>query len=1633
MDNTWTREWELRLEEQMTGREFLTAMGWKKKDLILILRQAAFRRGLQALMRKNRFTCRDILSLAQATMSILSPEPEQGWLLFSYEYGKHTFYPENFPDVARPEYEKGYRFFMEFLHAMLDIEEQAKGFLPTMYFSFAGEDELKNSGIRQEYRIFREFCRKNYLVEFMRLGTEVTPFNTLGHIAGVHHIAMSMARQLSAMGVQVDLPLMSGAAIGHDIGKFGCKESEARRVPYLHYYYTDQCLKRNHMPLIAHIAANHSTWDLELENLSVESLLLIYADFRVKSVRGQDKAERICFYSLAESFQVILNKLDNVDAAKQERYRRVYEKLADFEHYMVSLGVRTDSPDARPKRLSEKDSALLCGEAVVEAYKNSAIDHNIRLMHILNYESTFGNILESARSEKDWKNTRSYLNILEEYNTYMNQKQKLLSISFLYELLMHHEGDIRQKAATLMGHMIIGYDTEYRKEIPEGRMAFVQESSSLELFRKNVERILVPDHKITEKHREWLGYMLEYLINSVFTSCKPTKRKNYMDALMEFYKGETRDSFTRFIMMIALLKLPLAECGKANYATLMYFLEECAKDEPLQNRIALLRVILFCLKSFPENSTIRESCRELFGQTEDQPVISIRFLRHEVRTLLGDEPEDLEWLKAFQSSAQIIASCFLDNLKTGIHWISKQVNVEFLQYMMDIGINNQPVHTMMHLANLLTVSECGDVRRQAGQTLLLFAGRLSADQRNEVAVELLKGLELGENEFAKYIPEYLGPLILLQEPREADEFLESLESMFLHANDQTAGVILDTVGVMIENYPAYRENSAESVEAYEARKEHMLGFLLRGLAVYHEAIAQEAFYVVGEHIFASKKLSLEEKYRIFFYMGKKMFHIVRNQAERPLTFLIHAAALNHIYRFIADYSFENGAFGLSDGGRAAFFPGTFDPFSLSHRGIVEEIRRHGFEVYLAIDEFSWSKKTQPRLVRRKIAAMSVADDAGVFLFPDDVPVNIANPGDLKRLRALFPTKEVFIVVGNDVITHASAYRKSPVADSIHTFPHIIFRRNSEASEQEKEGSETAASTTIRGEILQLSLPVQLEDISSTRIRENIDCNRDISNLMDPIAQNYIYSRNLYLREPQYKPVIDAETLRFEAIPAGAVTEEQIEQLGETLFKDRRGREQILESLRLPETELVLIWGDQKQPIPSACAVFRHLPLNSLMAEFGNFSFATKIRKQIIGKVMLLSGLYVSFERIAAGMAQLLLTETLAYALAEEYTCCIYHGLPDREGRWERRGLIEELLKRQGFLRIEEEGRDDLVMAVDMHMPTTLTKNLSMVIKAPFNTNPQILRTLESAHRRLQAALTQLRPGHLVLSFDSNIMHRRLVEKITKENGVPSHVVIPRTLGEKMCVPFGKMLRGSVVPNTVTKTVHTERVFHTDMSGFSVEEFPGYSPLRTQIRTIKSFDRSAVLVDDLLHKGYRLRNVYHFFEEEEVPVSKLMLGLLTGWGKDLAESLGIPVDSVYFLPNLHSWYVESTMYPFIGGDSVRGGTRTRGLITSVNLILPYVSPAFLIKESMEVAYHVSMVCLENARDILQALEREYQKAYEKNLTLDRLSEVIYSPTCPDKGDFMRYDVNLPASLYIENDIQRLLRLKNIAVYAGSDRG
>ena len=166
-----------------------------------------------------------------------------------------------------------------------------------------------------------------------------------------------MARQARKAGIPVDVALASAAALSHDIGKFGCRGANARRIPYLHYYFTWQWLENHGLPTIANIAANHSTWDLEFENLPGESLLLIYADFRVRGRRAEDGHERVEIFSLAEAYALIFSKLADMTEEKQLRYRTVYAKLYDFEQYLISNGADPRSDSDRHLRGTE----MRCG------------------------------------------------------------------------------------------------------------------------------------------------------------------------------------------------------------------------------------------------------------------------------------------------------------------------------------------------------------------------------------------------------------------------------------------------------------------------------------------------------------------------------------------------------------------------------------------------------------------------------------------------------------------------------------------------------------------------------------------------------------------------------------------------------------------------------------------------------------------------------------------------------------------------------------------------------------------------------------------------------------------------------------------------------------------------------------------------------------------------------------------------------------------------------------------------------------------------------------------------------------------------------------------------------------------------
>ena len=491
---------------------------------------------------KGRINAEDILAVWKKTagqyfFDAEADEPAEGWLMNTYLYLRNKLFPHLETPYTDERITVRRISLLRFIRGAYEYERKNSPFDPRRDMLILSDSEIYENGYTREYLRMKRMIREHYIYEFMRIGAEITPFNTLGHVSGVHYVAMYIARQLHRSGIPVDLGLVSAVAATHDIGKYGCRKHEERRVPYLHYYYTDRCLGQFGLRQVAHIAANHSTWDLELDNLSVESLLLIYADFRTKSTRENGK-EIIHFYSLKEAFDIILGKLDNVDEAKRQRYIRVYRKLKDFEDYMIEHGVSTyieDNADEYPREYEGKtipirrETVMLPADEVVRQLSYRAIDHNIRVMSRFSDDRQFGSLLEAARSEHDWKNVRTYIDILRRYSTYMTDSQKGMTLRFLYEMLAHHESDLREQTADTMGYIVAKYRKEYKKELPEDIPASDDNVTNLSMFEQYIKLLLDPDHKYTDIHRKWITASTDFFVRSVVKNCRESCRHRYLE------------------------------------------------------------------------------------------------------------------------------------------------------------------------------------------------------------------------------------------------------------------------------------------------------------------------------------------------------------------------------------------------------------------------------------------------------------------------------------------------------------------------------------------------------------------------------------------------------------------------------------------------------------------------------------------------------------------------------------------------------------------------------------------------------------------------------------------------------------------------------------------------------------------------------------------------------------------------------------------------------------------------------------------------------------------------------------------------------------------------------------------------
>ena len=1545
-------------------------------------------------MPKEGVCVKEVLSMCRPTMKKLCGgiEEPKDWLSYLYDYLTAAYYPENFQAEYGAERKKAVDFFLFVLTQLFEREKKETAFDRIRDFQILTEEERAECEIKEEYDRFLSCFYDYHIYEYLRIARECTPFNSLGHIAGVHHVSMYIARQLKQAGIPIDLGLMSAAAIIHDIGKFGCKGKEVRRIPYLHYYYTDQFARKFHFHSIGHIAANHSTWDLELENLSVENLLLIYADFRVKSTRNPDGTERVCFWSLDESYDIILSKLDNVDAAKQNRYRKVFMKLKDFEEFIKSLGCSTDLIQPYGSPQESKDPVLMSMDEMICKLKYQAIHSNLMVMHNINLETRFISLLEEIKSEKDWRNIRSYLNIIEEYSTYMKRKQKDIMIQFLYEMLLHRDGDIRRQAARVLSHLIIHYEKKYQKEIPDGASLPDTGKTSVEIWSSLLRVMLIPDHKITEQHKRWIGYAMKTVFSTLYHEIEEEKKESILLVLIEYYKKTTWEGLVLFLLMDCAANIPWRECSDESRTILISFAMEMLSRNDLEIQTAALRFIkIWLLQGWHPEEAIQVSLKKQM-ESFCNPPSCILYLTEKIGHKLG-------WVQRKDFHAFEMPSLFQENQQMDTPWIFKLVNLEILKDQCREDQSRYAFQLAAHLANMIQTSDRIVIRHQAGNDLVDMMYQLSYAERYEIALELSKGLEMGEYSVSKYIPEYLGQIYFYLSKEEQTELLSRFRTMIDSTNHKVVIVTLDTIGVILQQIPYYIDKYPSYGRGYQRTKDIVEGLLFRGMAHYADEVVQEAFYIAGHNIFGCRHLSMKQKESYFQLMCRKILTLM-NQEEKELYLYHNAAALNHIYRFLSDYLFIHPSFPPESQKRIAFFPGTFDPFSLGHKKIVDEIRKQGFQVYLALDEFSWSKKTQPYQIRRKILTMSAADLKDVYLFPAEIPINIANPKDLEMLTEIFGRKDIYFVMGSDVVKNASAYRIPPSEFTIHSFPHIIFSRNMTGEKEPEENLEQY----IHNSVLHLSLPTHYENISSTKIRDNIDLNRDISNLIDDNVQNYIYDMGLYTMEPLYKKMVRTKPINT-VVTARASENLRIElKLGflSEVTPEHLAKEQIL-----------VIRDEKEYNRIQGVVLFHRLNFTELYEECQDPVLTSHLRKNISGKIAVISGIYGTVSE-TDDTRQTVLTEMIAYCLKREYTYIMYlHGKES-----------EDLLLRQGFVPLSV--ADDCYI-VNLTNPVILFFDTYSAFKEPFGSNTNIRKTIFSCHQKLQRAISRLYPGNLVLSLDSDILNHRLMKLITRENQVPATPLAVRQLGEKMVVPFGNILKGILVPNCVTKSLDTDKLYDPDMQQFDIREFPNYAPLRTQIRTIKSFGRPVILVNDLYHKSFRMEKLDPLLKEENVPISKIIVGVLSGNGSDLAKLQNKKIDSAYFVPNMRSWFIESNLYPFIGGDSIKvkaDKKQPSTILPSINPILPYYLPHFLDHIAPKAFYEMSEVCLENAKEILRCVEKEYQKLSGRKLTMERLGEIMAVPRCPDVGKSISYSPHESPSSYIEYEEQKLVRLKNL---------
>lgn len=1600
-------------------------------------------------------------------------------------------------------------------------------------FEPVGGKYLETSRIRDEYKSFLRAFSDDRILEAMMLSQEWKGFTTLDHVLGVHMIAVEVGKQLHDLGIPIDLPLLSGAAAGHDIGKFGCRGEELKRVPYLHYYYTKVWYDRHALPRLSHVATNHSTWDLEMVRMPIESLLLIYADFRVKIYKFPDGASRMHIFTPSDSFEVIKSMLDNLDEAKLRRYRGVFQLLGDLQDLLEVLGVETN-PHCEKSQGSEESTTTSDIASAAVSFRSAcrpldlvsgavngdifgflgpaevspaahllATVQNIHMMNFIKDVSSLNRVFEEARLQKNWRDFRAYLRALEIYHPYFTIEQKEATVEFLMEQLHHEEDDVRYYAAELTGIVISNMEERFLKELP-ARTHVNRRDHATGPMRKILSLLDVPvlhseDQRVLY---EQIVYMVPVILGNLFFNVNDEEKlRIFKTSLLYKWESTAENPVARCYLMESLKttvewfdSVELEEMFRDAAGVMVPGLyAKAAGPIEISLRISALTLVAAIarkLKDIPAGWTVGPSLMKAFFDNFDNLTDAEIYL---CRVLCNTAPGFLpaaeeipdKALKKGRKSGKALAAMiekkwnslrderlqeiYLQDFKTNIPWFRKRINCNLLLAIVretSKGVRGGPLAMEVagHCCNLLKVSLVEGTRFSAGMVLLETLAFLSDHQKNEIAIELLRSLEQDLEGFTQYMPRFLAKIIMSLPEMEFNEVIEDMELRLQKGYGTLKELFLQTVGFMFPHLDLAGQRRGEVLN-------RLLKLTTGCLIDTHPGTRKMAYNILGRRLFGSVNVSDADKNEAFKVWAKKIMSLLSHRPGDRVHFFHLASFYNYMYRFLLKWQLDNGPIIPEIPSKVFFHPGTFDPFSAGHEELTRIAASRGGEVFIQIDEFSWSKRTLPRNIRKTIVRMAMAEDSNVYLLPFEPPLNIASKADVEKLGACFPGREIWVLAGADVILNASAYAEG-TASGIRDFNHLVFSRDPLACGLAGELDELfqtdgrkktfhqisrlrKAFKSMKGTMEFVTLPENLSSISSTIIRRYLDSRIPISGLVSPRAEEFIKKFGLYLKEPSEKGSPGRLKRAYTVKDIDEVTVQDIEDMTDLYMDSFRyhvtrrlesrdeARESILSMLRRVNARVIFMENSLQGNERIAYLIYHEVPTDRIFSFVGNVEVAKYIRDNSSGNVVF-SRLIVTKSHYAADN---LIQDIKRFAVRKWVEDGYFYAFTwvnltlksrNRDDKV-REDRLRETNGRLGYRLIAPRSTIEIgggsyeigYLFIDLRKPVLFIQDLEEKIKPPFNRIRSILDSIHENRKTFIDQLKELYPGNVILPITNRDLIQRISELVIARFVAPELEGIPRLPGRRhlarpMFVSCNRILGRDLIPGVVNKALHIEWVVNRFGQHSGYRNSPHFAPVSEQIAVIKAFGRPVILGDLVGYSHERLQFVSTMARKAGIEIMSVVAAIMSGEVKDQLEATGMKTDCAIYIPRVRAIFNESLYYPFVNGepllDTFEGQDYMYGQIyESLNPIYPYRRPEDL--EGFDYAKFVtfSMNCIASSLNFFRVVEKEYLADQRKELVLRDIHQVIDSPRIPLGNILTAGLLDQSIANLVSRDLEHIMRL------------